>query len=187
MKKLNFFIFIILLFGNCTSLMNNIKDRGNDAVDIFEFNVAYGGIPQIIPFIQAQATIGSRKFGFSFPGDEPKKKGFGLRGGELGYFDYRDESFLINLVEVIESKSDDPEKIKRIKLRRKSYCGPSCSNHKNSNAIYTRLGIDFGLIFEIHIGFNPGELADFLLGFVGIDIYKDDYYKANSQDKTEEQ
>lgn len=39
---------------------------------------------------------------------------------------------------------------------------------------FTQLEVSIGLYGGVKIGFNPGELLDFLLGFIGIDIYNDD-------------
>lgn len=39
---------------------------------------------------------------------------------------------------------------------------------------YTLLEIAGGLFGTVRLGFNPGELIDFVLGWVGIDIFKDD-------------
>ena len=42
------------------------------------------------------------------------------------------------------------------------------------SALNTQLEIAGGLIFTLRLGFNPGELLDFILGFSGIDIWHDD-------------
>ena len=39
---------------------------------------------------------------------------------------------------------------------------------------YSQVEIAVGLAFSLRLGFNPGELVDFLLGLGGIDIYGDD-------------
>ena len=39
---------------------------------------------------------------------------------------------------------------------------------------YTQLEVVIGLGPSLRLGFNPGELADFLLGWSGIDIFSDD-------------
>jgi hypothetical protein len=38
----------------------------------------------------------------------------------------------------------------------------------------TRIEVSAGVLFGARIGFNPGELVDFLAGIVGLDLYKDD-------------
>jgi hypothetical protein len=39
---------------------------------------------------------------------------------------------------------------------------------------YTQLEVWVGLFGSLRLGVNPGELADFLLGFFGLDMYHDD-------------
>jgi hypothetical protein len=41
-------------------------------------------------------------------------------------------------------------------------------------AYYTDLEVVVAAILSVRVGFNPGELVDFLLGFFGVDIYGDD-------------
>jgi hypothetical protein len=41
-------------------------------------------------------------------------------------------------------------------------------------AYFTQIEIAGGLIGTVRLGFNPGELLDFLLGWFGIDIFDDD-------------
>ncbi len=48
---------------------------------------------------------------------------------------------------------------------------------KASPEQYTRIGVTGGFLFNARIEINPGELVDFLLGFLGIDIYEDDVIK----------
>jgi len=42
---------------------------------------------------------------------------------------------------------------------------------------YTQIEVAIGLGLSTRLGFNPGEFLDFLLGWVGIDIYNDDLNK----------
>lgn len=39
---------------------------------------------------------------------------------------------------------------------------------------YTQLEVFAGLVYGVRVGFNPGELIDFLLGWTTLDIYNDD-------------
>jgi hypothetical protein len=43
-----------------------------------------------------------------------------------------------------------------------------------SPAFYTQVEVSGGLLFTGRVGFNAGELLDFLLGWAGADIYDDD-------------
>ena len=37
-----------------------------------------------------------------------------------------------------------------------------------------QIDLSVGLIASVRLGFNPGELLDFLIGLVGFDLYGDD-------------
>ncbi len=41
---------------------------------------------------------------------------------------------------------------------------------------YTQIEVVVGLGLSVRLGFNPGELLDFILGWFGADIYDDDKY-----------
>ena len=49
------------------------------------------------------------------------------------------------------------------------------SNLRFPHPYWTQCEVQLGIIPAIRLGFNPGELFDFLLGWVGIDIYDDDF------------
>ena len=42
---------------------------------------------------------------------------------------------------------------------------------------YSDLEFTFSLVYGFRLGFNPGELLDFLMGWIGLDIYDDDLEK----------
>lgn len=46
--------------------------------------------------------------------------------------------------------------------------------HSVSPAFYSDLEVTAGLLLAVRVGFNPGELVDFLLGFFTVDFYSDD-------------
>jgi len=41
-------------------------------------------------------------------------------------------------------------------------------------SFWTQIDLALGVYWPIRIGFNPGELLDFLLGWTALDIYGDD-------------
>lgn len=41
-------------------------------------------------------------------------------------------------------------------------------------AYYSQIEVAGGILLSVRAGFNPGELLDFVLGWVGVDIYRDD-------------
>ena len=46
----------------------------------------------------------------------------------------------------------------------------------------TQIEACVGIGWGARVGFNPGELADLLLGFAGIDIYGDDLERRKKRD-----
>jgi hypothetical protein len=51
---------------------------------------------------------------------------------------------------------------------------------QNTNSIpapyWTNIEVSAGVLVGVRVGFNPGELLDFLLGFTTLDIYGDDVH-----------
>lgn len=39
---------------------------------------------------------------------------------------------------------------------------------------HTQIEVSAGILLGVRVGFNPGELLDFLVGWFGVDLYKDD-------------
>ena len=39
---------------------------------------------------------------------------------------------------------------------------------------WTQIDLSVGLIASVRLGFNPGELLDFIMGLAGLDLYGDD-------------
>ena len=52
-------------------------------------------------------------------------------------------------------------------------------------ARWTQIEVAVGLLGGLRLGFNPGELLDFVLGFFGIDIYGDDLASAEPEPHAE--
>ena len=44
---------------------------------------------------------------------------------------------------------------------------------------YSQIEVVAGVGVMVRLGFNPGELLDFVFGWFGVDIYGDDYYADN--------
>lgn len=44
----------------------------------------------------------------------------------------------------------------------------------SENHFFGQVEVGLGLIFTVRAGFNAGELADFILGWAGVDMYNDD-------------
>ncbi len=52
-------------------------------------------------------------------------------------------------------------------------------------ARWTQFEVAAGLLGGVRLGFNPGELLDFLLGFFGADLYGDDLARGEIQSHAE--
>jgi len=152
-----------------------MMDRGRDAADIFTASVGGG--------VGAKARIGPIQTGLL--ADIPI---YGLRGGEIasqtGWPYSLDFQWVIGGVEAYVGGQ----------RRKKGFCIASTrlplmpdikapftpfvhgipANTDYSPSYYTQIEAVVGLIPSLRLGFNPGELLDFILGWGNIDIYKDD-------------
>ena len=107
-----------------------------------------------------------------------------MQGGEFGSRGKTWEGILLPYQKYVIFNSNR-EAQERIMFRRKIYIVNSMMMDDRSDmefypptskAHYTRIGVSGGFPLIASFHFNIGELADFLLGFVGIDIYDDDFY-----------
>ena len=151
-----------------------MSDRGRDAADIFSATVGFG--------IGAKARIGPLQAGLLAEAD-----GIGLRGGTFpDVSDNRESWFLpltcdlqLFLVGMEGFDSNSSTTSERHKDFATEPIGPFLSKvqkDKTAPYYYTQLETVIALGPSIRLGFNPGELLDFLLGWAGIDIFKDDIY-----------
>jgi hypothetical protein len=63
--------------------------------------------------------------------------------------------------------------------------GPDGAKLSGGPALYTQIDILLGLGGTVRLGFNPGELLDFILGWTTIDIYSDDVASITRQKEKE--
>jgi len=154
---------------------NYFADRGFDLLDVVTMAVEW-------PVVGAAAIVGPAKVGLmrsSHPtlegkgsvgfglGTERDLSGFGLRCGQVGT--YRQEENILGvawdspLVYFDETRATTRGKANRIG-----------AGGKLNPSMYTRVGAAVGLGIGVRVEFNFGELADFTLGFVGIDLMNDD-------------
>lgn len=155
-----------------------MSDRGRDAADIFTATIGIGA--------GAKARVGPLQAGLI----ANVEKG-GLRNGD--FFVHHEESYSIR---------DNPGEVNFFILGRET--SNTSENirlrHKEFNTLnlvvpvgivepetcqlkphyFTQLEVICGLGPSIRLGFNPGELLDFILGWTHIDIYKDDIAEKES-------
>jgi hypothetical protein len=178
---------LLLLLSGCASTKGYLVDRGRDALDIATVGVGVGW--------GAKMRAGPIQSGLLFEGTCAA-----LRGGEFthigknippeleGWGNSTDGQWLLYGVEFFHGASLP---------RNKNFYA---SNLKSMNSDYDEDEGGFGMPFfhtltddsppaptyytqfeavaalgiSVRLGFNPGELMDFLLGWVKVDVYKDD-------------
>ena len=169
-----------LLASGCATY---VRDRVADAGDIFTVTVGTG--------IGVTAKAGPIHTGLGYGIDL-----YGLRGGEFGSFAPHapedewplsgDIAFIISAFGGFAPHAD------RAYARGKTFASAYLDNpekllplvdppwdwdeewHSIIHPQWTQIDLSLGLIASVRVGFNPGELVDFVLGFVGLDLYGDD-------------
>jgi len=176
---------ILLSHYNATSWSSRFfQNRLNDAKDILTFTVTrhLNGAQLIVGPLGLGIQMGSG----DGPGDYPDEYSeFGLRNGGCCYHWGWNITLLATLADqrwqIVSPWREhgsqgpilNPYSIIRNKNTRHNFLS-------NSNpADYTRLGLHIGLGVGIRFEFNVGELLDFILGWFGLDLYKDDYLLPN--------
>lgn len=163
-----------------------VGDRMHDAADVFTVSVGVGG--------GVKARVGPVQTGVLL--DMPKA---GLRGGRLSVYSGEKEEFIPENHDFqmvcfgVEgfSLTDD--------LRHKGFQAGATtsgefgetyipffhrvrsSDHPASRSYYTEIEVVLAVGGSVRIGFNPGELLDFLLGWFTVDIYGDDLTETGSR------
>lgn len=174
-KNLNaFFLFLLslILVGKCSSMPAHLSNRGLDLADTADITV----VPCVIG---ASGQFGDNSVGF-FTDFGMAAKGLGLKAGEFGLHRNFPGSAVIVDMRYHQVHSEDPEVNRRVLYRQKEFISKVMIEgtiYPPSKASYTRIGIAGGALLCAEIAFNPGELADFFIGFFRYDIYNDDYYK----------
>jgi hypothetical protein len=159
-------------------------DRSNDAKDIFTVTVGVGG--------GAKARVGPVHTGVIMSFGSA-----GLRNGHFGQSIGEDNFDVELLVVPVEEESGkwyfSQEGVNFGDERGKDY------SRATSRVPFVTTGIDSGVTphywsqievagglgLTVRLGFNPGELLDFLLGWFGIDIYGDDIGATKERDRTQ--
>ena len=180
------FILLIIFFSleNCVSfgttenpggesglVSNYFRDRLMDFRDIMSVTDPIGVVGG------AKAQVGPIGVGLYL---EPGAAGhgdftdeYGLKNGE---FAKQDTEEIVLLFGSSSSSVDlSAEGSKRAEKRKKNY--ESALSHLPA---YTRLGFAIAIFSGVKLEVNPGELLDFVLGIVLIDIYRDDVYLRNT-------
>lgn len=182
----------VVILANATGCMSPyMVNRGRDAIDIFTVTVGYGA--------GAKARLGPVQAGLFFATDM-----YGLRSGELlkggdashGANGLDVDSFLIPMrqddpgfpigkfgTDIYRDRSlpEDEARGFAAATSRIPFLSLPCRFEETvpvrpqSAAKYlTQIEVAGGLLGTLRLGFNPGELLDFVLGWTTLDIFKDD-------------
>jgi len=148
------------------------RNRWSDARDIFTAGVGCGG--------GAMAQAGPVATGAGVFFDT-----LGLSGGHLGLHDADLFDFPRGAEYFLVAGHRATPKVPEVVRRGKGYEAtvllvllperePGEKGRAPVPSCMTQVELDVGLFYSIRLGFNPGELLDFLLGLAGADIYLDD-------------
>jgi hypothetical protein len=181
--------FVCALCSGCAST-GYLGDRMRDAGDVFTATVGMGA--------GAKARVGPVQAGALYNIDM-----WGLRGGDFGDVPWyetctRDALFPVPARWVgyppMESGRFGDERFacgckrSRSWQRGKSFAAkaplPFIGVAKQPE-YYTQIEIVVGVLGSIRLGFNPGELLDFILGWTTLDIYDDDLEKRKTIEQAE--
>jgi hypothetical protein len=191
MKRLIQTVLAVVVIASMTGCATSyMTDRGHDAADIFTATVGLG--------VGAKARVGPVGAGLILAGEFK-----GLKGGALLHLDEKDECLEMypalspcsgatkGLFVGVGGESYDLRSTNSLpRIRGKCYRAfsffplvivPLGQTTKDGLTIfrgfhpfYTQIEVAAACIGGIKLGFNPGELLDFILGWTKIDIYNDD-------------
>ena len=171
---------VVATFGSgCATY---VRDRMADVGDIFTATVGTG--------LGVTAKAGPIHTGLGYSID-----GYGMRGGEVGSFFPEKPHGMDNLsgdaAVIVTGFGGFAPKRTRAHARGKAfgsklfYTGritpfldlpwdADAECHPAIDPQWTQIDLSVGLIASVRLGFNPGELLDFIMGLVGFDLYGDD-------------
>lgn len=150
-------------------------DRGRDARDVFTFTLGEG--------MGVKARVGPFQSGLLVQRDAWGLRGGGSPGGR-GASPRDDVSPIpdtLDLQLIVLGNDAFPTGVPLVQDRHKSYealtvaffstVKPKCGRVPS---YYTAIEAVAALGGSVRLGFNPGELLDFVLGWFGLDLYRDD-------------
>ena len=167
MRRILVIVATVMMVSGCTTAY--WKDRGYDMADIATLTFGLGG--------GAFVQVGPRPFGYGFIMDDS-----GIEDGKVGSVSYL--TALQGFAERFAVYDSDDMRVKRGKLPPLPKDGdetgslPIMPHHWSQIRFFA--GVTF---FSMTVGVNPGELADFASGWLGIDIYGDDLESRVVKDK----
>jgi hypothetical protein len=180
-KPFLFFIFLYVL--NCSSSNSYLKDRGNDLADIADISIGAGLTLEAVVYTgEYNNGIGicsnENSIGF-FRGDLNNKLNTYIAAGPtfkiMGVSTNEFSTQKQNSYKFFRKKELDESFVGKIK-RSNSY--KIVSRETNiPKSQKTRIGFKVAYFLSFRFVLYTGEIADFFLGWFGVDIYNDDYHK----------
>jgi hypothetical protein len=172
--KINFLLLSLSLICGCAT-SGYWADRARDGADIFSLAVGQG--------LGVKARIGPVTAGLL-----EDYTAAGLRGGEFCRQDLSERDIDYDKLRAIDGQFivDNAERFNLTKLqRRKNFEASSLGGgmhipllsllqSDSSFAYYAQIEAVAGLYGSVRVGFNVGELFDFIIGWTTIDILHDD-------------
>lgn len=167
---------ILAMCSGCATT-GYLSDRARDAEDVFTASVGLGA--------GAKVRVGPAQFGAISNIDM-----WGLRGGQFGDIAFYETLTRDSLLPwpshgcsgeerfVYEAPQEMPNK------RGKGFLAKAplpILGVANQPEYYTQVEVVIAIIGSLRLGFNPGELLDFLVGWTTLDIYGDDLNKKGSK------
>ncbi len=160
----------------CRSSRPYLIDRWRDTADIVTVTIGKG--------YGAKARIGPVHVGAFYNRDH-----MGLRGGE-SHREWSRNTALPNTFDfdltLVSGERFDPERFERTRDRHKCFVasGAACLSFSRGfegedwsvgdASYYSQIEIAGGIFKTLRLGINPGEIADFILGWLRIDLFDDD-------------
>jgi hypothetical protein len=171
---------LLFLAQGCMTTPRYFADRGNDILDIV---TCTGGVGA-----GGKVRIGPVQLGLLVNRDV-----VGLRGGAFRWWPDTAQDLLFSEYDFIFISADyfnDENADVREKLYSavggaviKEVCPNAPQRSEGLSYYQTQIEVVVGLLGSLRIGVNPGELADFLLGWFGVDIFHDDIGRLPQNDQ----
>jgi hypothetical protein len=175
---------VAAFLSGCASTGSYLADRGRDAADVLTVAAGLGA--------GAKGRVGPFALGLVY-----HREAIGLRGGALyENLSFDDDIGDFHLVVLgFEAFSPDRHPNNIWEQRKKRYHTPylvipmpvACTSSQEIETIayLTQIEAVIGLGPSIRLGFNPGELLDFFLGWTTIDIFNDDLARKKQKERIE--
>jgi hypothetical protein len=184
---------VVLICAACSGCATGgyFEDRANDAADIFTATIGQGGGMRVrVGPVHVGALVELRYMGLrngEFDGDgnhgvplDMELLCLPLPGGPRN-----DSFFSAEMTQMGEDREKAYAVVGRLPFVTTGPLYPDEAVTIPSH-FWTQIDLYLGLYYSVRLGFNPGEMVDFVLGWTTIDIYADDLH-ANETNKKMEQ